>query len=148
MCLVLDKQARLENVEFQFWTVRLPLQLFTGAGEGMLSLVPPWAPAWTETIDTQQAMQSMQGQAQNLWRRIDKGRGLPLISELCHSQLILLAEHQFKSDSSWLHLQQWLCWTIPWSNLHWAVSVQLGSIPRGSCLSTGCCWAVALQPFV
>lgn len=51
-------------------------------------------------------------------------------------------------DSSWLHLQQWLCWTIPWSNLHWAVSVQLGSIPRGSCLSTGCCWAVALQPFV
>lgn len=99
MCLVLDKQARLENVEFQFWTVRLPLQLFTGAGEGMLSLVPPWAPAWTETIDTQQAMQSLQGQAQHLWQRIDKGRGLPLISGLCHSQLILLAEHQFKSET-------------------------------------------------
>lgn len=42
-CLVLDKQARLENVDFQFWTcypVRVPLQ-FTGAGEGMLNLVPP-----------------------------------------------------------------------------------------------------------
>lgn len=33
------------------------------------------------------------------------------------------------------------------SNLHWAVSMWLGGIPRGSCLGAGCCGAVALQPF-
>lgn len=117
----------------------------------MLNLVPPWAPAGTETIDTQQVMQSLQGQAQHLWQRIDQGRGLPMISGLCHSQLTLLGGHQFRSETHHGHI--WSSGHVgpfqaaPWSNLHWAVSVQLGGIPRGSCLGTGCCWAVALQPF-
>lgn len=92
-----------------------------------------------------------EGQAQCSWQRTDKERGLPMISGLCHSQLTLLAGQQFRSETHHGHIcsnsHVGSFQAAPWSNLHWAVSVHLGGIPRGSCLSAGCCWDVALQPF-
>lgn len=126
---------------------RLPLQLFTRDGEGMLNLVP----TGTDTCETQQQVQSLQGRVQCFWQGTVRRRGLSMLSGVLSFTISPIGRHQFKSETHHGQPRQppsaspwgWPCHglTCPGqAQCSWTASWEV-------CLGAGHHWAAVLQSF-